>query len=156
MLKCSRCILPQRGESAKQHCCPVGAPSGTANGYAVLQPGASEPGYRWHSRCYLTHFESPGAVQRLTYHLADSLPRAAREDLQAGLLTLPSDQRKIALRQGLQDILDDGYGCRILREPQTAKMVQDSFLHFDGRRYRLFFWVVMPNHVHVLIQSLEG
>ena len=30
-------------------------------------------------------------------------------------------------------------------------MVEESLLHFDGQRYRLSSWVVMPNHVHMLI-----
>jgi REP element-mobilizing transposase RayT len=29
-------------------------------------------------------------------------------------------------------------------------------LHFDGQRYRLLAWVVMPNHVHVLIETMTG
>ena len=52
--------------------------------------------------------------------------------------------------------MDAGHGCCILREPVVTEMVQASFLHFDGERYRLFAWVVMSNHVHVLFQSLAG
>jgi REP element-mobilizing transposase RayT len=29
-------------------------------------------------------------------------------------------------------------------------------LHFDGERYRLLAWVVMPNHVHILIETRDG
>jgi REP element-mobilizing transposase RayT len=29
-------------------------------------------------------------------------------------------------------------------------MVEDALLHFDGERYRIHAWVIMPNHVHVL------
>jgi REP element-mobilizing transposase RayT len=28
--------------------------------------------------------------------------------------------------------------------------------HFDGQRYRLLAWCVMPNHVHALIETREG
>ena len=34
-------------------------------------------------------------------------------------------------------------------------MVQKSLLKFDGLRYRLFAWVVMPNHVHSLMTRFE-
>ena len=34
-------------------------------------------------------------------------------------------------------------------------MVQDSLLKFDGSRYHLFSWVVMPNHVHCLMTRFE-
>jgi putative transposase len=31
--------------------------------------------------------------------------------------------------------------------------VQDALLHFDEKRYRLLSWCVMPNHIHVLIET---
>ncbi len=34
-------------------------------------------------------------------------------------------------------------------------MIEDSLLRFDGTRYHLFSWVVMPNHVHALLTRLE-
>lgn len=35
-------------------------------------------------------------------------------------------------------------------------MVQDALLHFDGDRYRLLAWCLMPNHVHVVVEMIEG
>ena len=29
-------------------------------------------------------------------------------------------------------------------------------LHFDGQRYRLLEWVIMPNHVHAILETREG
>jgi REP element-mobilizing transposase RayT len=29
-------------------------------------------------------------------------------------------------------------------------------LHFDGERYRLIAWCLMPNHVHVVIEIVDG
>ena len=34
-------------------------------------------------------------------------------------------------------------------------LVENALLYFDGKRYRLFAWVVMPNHVHVLVELFE-
>ena len=31
--------------------------------------------------------------------------------------------------------------------------MEDALLHFDDQRYRLIAWCVMPNHVHVLIET---
>lgn len=31
-------------------------------------------------------------------------------------------------------------------------MVQRAFWHYDGARYRLLVWIVMPNHIHMLIE----
>jgi len=44
----------------------------------------------------------------------------------------------------------------VLRIPDISRMVQESLLFFDGQRYRVFAWVVMPNHVHILFQPLHG
>jgi putative DNA methylase len=38
----------------------------------------------------------------------------------------------------------------------VAKIVQDSLLHFDGERYWLSSWVVMPNHVHLLVTPCQS
>ncbi|MBA3484634.1 MAG: transposase [Pirellulales bacterium] len=46
--------------------------------------------------------------------------------------------------------LDQCHGACILRQPKLAQIVADSLLHFDGQRYDLTDFVVMPNHVHVL------
>lgn len=65
-------------------------------------------------------------------------------------------KRDAALRQRIETYLDAGYGSCILQEPEIAKCVVDTWLRFDGERYRLLEWVVMPNHCHVLIEQLEG
>ncbi len=51
--------------------------------------------------------------------------------------------------------LDDGHGDCILREPSHAKIVADSLLHFDGERYEMTDFVVMPNHVHLLAAFVD-
>jgi putative DNA methylase len=43
-----------------------------------------------------------------------------------------------------------------LRDERVATLVQDAFLHFDGERYRLLAWVIMPNHVHVIIETMKA
>jgi hypothetical protein len=52
--------------------------------------------------------------------------------------------------------LDDCHGACVLRQPELAKLVEASLHHFDGDRYQLGDFVVMPNHVHVLVQMLGG
>jgi type I restriction enzyme R subunit len=49
-----------------------------------------------------------------------------------------------------EDFLDTCHGRCVLRRPELAKIVADSLLHFDGERYRMGDFVVMPNHVHLL------
>jgi hypothetical protein len=50
--------------------------------------------------------------------------------------------------------LDALRGECLLRSPAAASLLAES-LHFgDGREYRQYGWVVMPNHVHVLFSVL--
>ncbi|WP_423460911.1 transposase [Ottowia sp. VDI28] len=43
-------------------------------------------------------------------------------------------------------------GCCALRHPAVAAVVEEALLKFDGERYRLICWSIMPNHVHVLLE----
>jgi putative transposase len=101
----------------------------------------------WHSRGYLPHFDSPETIQFLTFRLFDSLPREALEKLR--LIASPiADADRDAF-------LDAGAGNCWLKQPEIAQILQDALLHFDGDRYRLLAWTVMPNHVHTLIEPIR-
>lgn len=117
-------------------------------------PGREIPG--WHSRGYLPHFDSLDVVQHVTFHLADSLPEDAVERLRAEIQQLDPEKRDIEKRRRFEAIVDAGHGACWLRRPDCARIIQEALLHFDGERYRIIAWVVMPNHVHVLFQTLAG
>jgi len=53
-------------------------------------------------------------------------------------------------------MIDGGLGSCALREPVVAAVVRDALHHFDGARYRLIASVIMPNHVHALIEQAGG
>ena len=40
--------------------------------------------------------------------------------------------------------------------PAIADLTIDTWRHFDGERYRLITWCVMPNHVHVIVRLFRG
>ena len=70
---------------------------------------------------------------------------------------LPADsEQAIALRKRIEKYEDQGHGACYLRDERIARLVQDALLHFDGKRYRLLAWCIMPNHVHVMMQLLPG
>ncbi|WP_395739948.1 transposase [Prosthecobacter sp.] len=50
--------------------------------------------------------------------------------------------------------LDAGYGECVLRDERCQKEVAERLLFRHGQDYDLGDWVVMPNHVHVLLQPL--
>ena len=43
-----------------------------------------------------------------------------------------------------------------MREPQLAEIVQNALKHFNGERYELVAWAVMPNHVHAIFRPFSG
>ena len=108
----------------------------------------------WYSHGSLPHYDADGLIQHVTFHLADSLPKAALERIDGELEFLADEKRKIERRKRIHQWIDAGYGCCILQHPLMAEMVQRAFLHFHGTRYALHAWVVMPNHVHVLFRPL--
>jgi putative transposase len=112
--------------------------------------------FRWHSRGYLPHFDGPELTQHVTFHLADSLPRKVVDRLENEILSMPVEKRDVERRIRVEAWMDSGYGSCILREPPVASLVQAALQFFDGQRYRLLAWVVMPNHVHVLFQPMTG
>lgn len=48
------------------------------------------------------------------------------------------------------DNLDQCHGECVLRKSELSEIVAKSLRHFDGQRYELLDYVVMPNHVHLL------
>jgi REP element-mobilizing transposase RayT len=123
---------------------------------AVPGGGKADP---WRSRGYLPHFDQPLLVQSLTFRLHDAVPKAVVEGWKAELgwkeNLSATDPREVKLRRLVSKYEDAGYGACWLRDDRVAAMVEATLLVFDGQRYRLIAWCVMPNHVHVLIETWE-
>lgn len=104
----------------------------------------------WHRRGYLPHFDGGATTQTITFRLADSLPKNIYEALLA-----KADDASTRLKY-LDTMIDKGHGSCLLKNSLNAKLVQDALCFFDGQRYRLIAWIIMPNHVHVMIEQMEG
>ncbi|MCB9894250.1 MAG: transposase [Planctomycetes bacterium] len=110
----------------------------------------------WHSRGYLPHFDGEQVTQAVAFRLADSLPSEVVLRWRDELEVLPEQQRARELRSRIDKWLDTGYGECLLRDAKIAGIVQSALQHFDGIRYELLNWCVMPNHVHALFTPLPG
>jgi type I restriction enzyme R subunit len=119
------------------------------------------------------HWSQAGAVVFLTFRTHDSIPRDVlcrwereKQDWlrlrghdvakhwSEVLPTLTEKERAAFNRQFdrcREDFLDTCQGRCLLRRPELARIVADSLLHFDAQRYRLGDFIVMPNHVHLLV-----
>ena len=117
------------------------------------------------SRRFLPHWQQNGATYFVTFRLADSLPQVKlqllqeeKEDWQKKHPEPLSEAEKAEYHrlfsQRVDKWLDAGMGECHLKNPQLAKIVADALAYFDGDRYHLGEWVIMPNHVHVIVTPL--
>ncbi len=104
---------------------------------------------RVRSRGRLPHWERDEATYFVTFRLFDSLPAVALERIKQ---TKPGGD----YAERLDAYLDRGSGASFLKDPRVAKLVVDALRHFDGARYHLHAWCVMPNHVHVIFSVLPA
>jgi REP element-mobilizing transposase RayT len=115
----------------------------------MTQPNRSNP--IWTCRGYLPHLVVPGCRQFITFNLADALPRHVAARLAVVESPADDEARRIEFLTTIHRTLDDGAGSCLLRDPRLAGLVENALLHFDGTRYDLLAWVVMPNHVHAAV-----
>lgn len=118
---------------------------------------------------YLPHWTREGATYAVRFRLNDSLPRNVleswefeRQDIigtanQMGHPLTPHEEERLdgLFSKKVDKYLHQGAGKCCLREDRIAKIVADALAFFDGSRYRLFAWCVMPNHVHVVLQPMN-
>jgi REP element-mobilizing transposase RayT len=102
----------------------------------------------WHQRGYLPHFDAPNVTQMVTYILADSFPVNRRVDWEP-IRKEPDNSIK---RRKLEAWLDRGHGECWLRTGRIAEIVQGALLERIGLDFQLDAWVIMPNHVHVVVR----
>jgi putative DNA methylase len=115
-----------------------------------FKPRASKNEYGWHSRGYLPHFDGPERTQFLTFRLFDSMPQDLLDQWRKESLD------DVRFRKKVEKYLDAGHGSSWLRQAEIASIVCDSLQFHHGAKYDLDTWVIMPNHVHVLLTPLPG
>ena len=120
-----------------------------------------------HEHCR-PHWSQAGAVVFITFRTADSIPKKVlqRWEREKGdwlikhgiaydrhwseiLLTLDTELRtqfKKTFNRHRENFLDTCQGACVLERRELAQIVYDSLLHFDGQRYRMGDFIVMPNH----------
>ncbi|MEM9237063.1 MAG: competence/damage-inducible protein A [Verrucomicrobiota bacterium] len=152
--------------------------SGSASGGPVFRPFAKEGPEVAKARRRLPHWRQDGRTYFVTFRTADSLPKdvmgpfLARRDEWLRLKGIevldhhPVELDRLSFEdrreydrifvKALQSELDRGHGACLLGKKEHARTVQEAFEFFDGERYVLGDFVIMPNHVHVLLVPTDG
>ena len=128
----------------------------THPGSAGLQTGISSVHKGWYTRGYLPHYDQGGIYQAITYRLGDSLPQAILKNMEWELKNVAPEFIETERRRKIEKYLDKCHGSCILGNIECANIVARAWRHFDGERYDLTAYVVMPNHVHVLLKIYNG
>ncbi len=113
----------------------------------------------------LPHIRQANVIYFVTFRLADSLPaervaklRSQRDEWLARNPEPHTFKQQQEYRQiwtvRIERLLDAGYGACVLRDEPIRRVVEDVMRWGDAKRYRLGAYVIMPNHVHALLQQI--
>jgi REP element-mobilizing transposase RayT len=126
----------------------------------------SKPLSGFHSRGSLPHLKREGSTYFVTFRLAGTLPaevllqlKAEREAIinqaEAANRPLAWHEREERFRwysTRVDKYLNAGHGDCWLKREDIAALVAGALRFHAGVRFELHLWVVLPNHVHVVVQ----
>ena len=114
----------------------------------------------------LPHWRQEGATYFVTFRLADALPETCLSDIAAVRegweRTHPeprteSDWEDYArmISEKEEAWLDRGHGACWFSNKAHATAMENALRKFDGERYHLGAFVIMPNHVHLIARPFR-
>jgi len=115
---------------------------------------------------WLPHWRQAGKLYFVTFRLHDSAAQADLDKWQEektiweSFHPKPWSEKDWAeyherFSDRIEQLLDAGHGSCVLAEPRVSEIVERGLRFFDGERYQLGDYVIMPNHVHVLVRPDE-
>ena len=113
----------------------------------------------------IPHWNQPNCVQFVTFRLADSMPQTKlkeyRKVKEQWLSMHPKpwdedmqEEYDKTFTAVIDKWLDANYGECFLKDKRVREIVDEALMHSDGERYDMYAYVIMPNHVHVLMTPL--
>lgn len=116
----------------------------------------------------LPHWNCKNAIYQVSFRLADSVPKEKREAwlkereiLEDKINNFKSEITEKILKEfqylysdRIEKYLDSGFGTCFLAKAEIAELASSALKHFEGTRYILHAWCIMPNHVHIIVEPL--
>jgi REP element-mobilizing transposase RayT len=111
----------------------------------------------------LPHWRQEGVTYFTTFRLGDSLPEGRLRELaelrarwEKANPAPRSEEKWLELArttfEHVERWLDEGSGGCVLAEKFAADIVEEKLQFFAGQQFELGAYVLMPNHVHVLVR----
>jgi REP element-mobilizing transposase RayT len=113
-------------------------------------------------RRMLPHWHWEGGSYFITFRLADSISTEKkkywnglkREFLMQHPKPWDAETTRVyhrCISSKMERLLDAGYGSCLLGNPQVRQILVEALQYFEGERYFLDTFVIMPNHVHLIM-----
>ena len=107
----------------------------------------------------LPHLYFREGIYFITFRLADSLPSSKVAEIKAAIESLKAndDEKFKRLIKKYDDLLDSGlYGKNHLANPKVAEICKYTLHHPDGKEFNLICYCIMPNHIYIVFELIEG
>ena len=112
---------------------------------------------------HLPHVSERQKLYVVTFRLHDSLPREVVKGyleeckrMFGGDMPAFKTKRESLLYQKMMEAMDAGYGECLLKDKAIRRIVEDAFDFVDDNMAGVDAYVIMPNHVHVVLRTYEG
>lgn len=117
----------------------------------------------------LPHWQQYNVWHFVTFRLYDSLPEKIIKELNQkrmkwmsehkNFLNLSDEEKReyyLLFSKRIEQLLDNGFGRCFLKDKNIAEIVAKALIYFNNKRYELDEWIIMPNHIHLLVKPYEG
>ncbi len=110
----------------------------------------------------LPHWQQKEKMHFVTFRTYDSIPEEKLNKLKEKQLEFISrysepytveqerEYRHLFFEK-IDEWMDNCYGECLLKSEQYSSVIKNALEYYDNDKYKLDHWVVMPNHVHVLL-----
>ncbi|MGA0333691.1 MAG: transposase [Kiritimatiellia bacterium] len=115
----------------------------------------------------LPHWTRPGSIYWITFRLADSIPKNKldawhrKREHWLRLHPKPWNSKtwhdyQLEFGERYESWLDQGHGSCALARSDCREVVKQCLFRFQDQRLCIHDAVIMPNHVHVLLEPMQG